>query len=877
MEENTIHSIMFNNNPHIKIALDSSFNVIESNPAACTFFGFETKEALHAGFSKRLAECIPPEQSNGVISSSFEDDLAKTVECGRLQFETELIVDGKLKVVAVDMMKVPLDDDFVIILFIVDTSLIHELDKEYKVSSEQNKSQLEKLELMMKAAKIGLWEVVVVTDDPLSTDNFFSYSDEFRRLLGFNDEKDFPNLHSSLYNAIHPEDRDRVMQKFAEHILNSTSDDYYDTEYRIMKKNGEYSYYRATGQVVRDSSGSPKRVTGALLDMDEIQSHIDEAERQRNEALAANASKSAFLSTISHEIRTPLNAILGITEIQLLSETISQDVREALEKIYSSGDMLLGIINDILDLSKIEAGKFDLIINKYETASLINDTTTLNMVRIGSKLIDFKLEINENVPANLLGDELRIRQILNNLLSNAFKYTDEGVVTLSINTEANKDNEDELMLIFTVSDTGQGMTKEQVAKLFDEYSQFNKEANRSIEGTGLGMSITTNLIEMMNGTISVESEVGKGSVFTVSIPQGIAGPALIGKELAENLKKFRTNIGLKINKGQIVREPMPYGSVLVVDDVETNIYVANGLLTPYQLNIDSATSGFEAIEKVKSGKVYDIIFMDHMMPKMDGIEAVKHLRDMGYKGTIVALTANAVAGQSNIFLEKGFDDFISKPIDIRQLNLVLNKLIRDKYSKEVIKEARAKHSTAPKAPAIQSSHTDIFKIFRRDALNCLTVLDGILENTSLSGEDILSYRIHVHGMVSVLANVGETDLSAAARKLEHLALDGNSEAILSETPAFIDSLRMFIQKLEKETDDQAQSVDVTEDTSFLKEKLLVIIDACEDWDKDVIKDTLSEIRSKKWSTETNNLLDDISSYLIHSDFDKITDAVKPLL
>ena len=873
MNDSRIFSIMFNHNPHIKIVLDSSFNVIESNPAACTFFGFDTKEELHAGFKERLAQYIPTHQSNGAVSTTLEEDLATTLELGRMEFETELLIDGEIKVVAVDMKSVPLDDDFVIIIFIVDTSLIHNLDKEYQVSSEQNRLQLEKLKLMMKAAKIGLWEVEVLDDDPLCPNNIFSYSDEFRQLLGYSDENDFPNLRSSLNDAIHPDDIERVMESFTEHVVNYG---FYDIEYRVMKKNGEYSFFRATGEVLRDSDGRAIRVVGALINMDEIQSHIDEAERQRNEALMANAAKSAFLSAMSHEIRTPLNAILGIAEIQLFNKTISPDTQEALEKIYTSGNMLLGIINDILDLSKIEAGKFEITVNNYETASLINDTATLNMVRIGSKLINFQLEIDENIPFNLLGDELRIRQILNNLLSNAFKYTTEGTVVLSFKVEESK-NDDELILVISVSDTGQGMTKEQVDKLFDEYSQFNKEANRSIEGTGLGMSITRNLLQLMNGDISVESEAGVGSVFTVYIPQGKVVSDPIGKELAENLKKFQANSITRINDGRIIREPMPYGSVLVVDDIETNLYVAKGLLVPYELNVDTATSGFEAIEKVKSGKVYDIIFMDHMMPEMDGVETVRRLREMGYKHTIVALTANVVSGQSNIFFENGFDDLISKPIDIRQMNHMLNKLIRDKHSEEEVLEARTKYSEAnAKTAAAPVLNPEIAKIFRRDVLACLDALERIVENSSLSDEDILSYRINVHGMVSVLANVGKTDLSAHAKKLESFAIDTNSEAILSETPAFINALKALVEETAEKTEDNSGDLheDIAEDTAFLHEKLLVITEACEDWDKEVIKDVLAEIRSKKWSNQTESLLDSISSHLLHSDFDGIADVIK---
>ena len=269
-----------------------------------------------------------------------------------------------------------------------------------------------------------------------------------------------------------------------------------------------------------------------------------------------------------------------------------------------------------------------------------------------------------------------MKQVLSNLLSNAFKYTDEGKVTLEIRTYDMPDCDSKFLLQMKVSDTGVGMTKQQIDKLFEEFSRFN-EANQ--DGIGLGMSITQSLVTHMGGELTVESESGKGSIFTVTLPQGkIHDAGCLGKEMVESLRQFRA-ISSRMDNTQFIREPMPYGKVLVVDDVEINIYVVMGLLVPYELQVDDASNGLEAIEKIKSGNEYDIIFMDHMMPEMDGIEATKVIRDMGYTKPIVALTANAVTGQVEVFLNNGFDDFISKPIDVRSMDLILNKLIRDKH------------------------------------------------------------------------------------------------------------------------------------------------------------------------------------------------------
>ena len=428
--------------------------------------------------------------------------------------------------------------------------------------------------------------------------------------------------------------------------------------------------------ILKDINGETAGYIEVVQDITQMEAL---AQRQM-EAETVSKAKSAFLATMSHEIRTPLNAIMGIADIHIQDKTLSQDTRDALIKIHSSGDLLLHIINDVLDLSKIEAGKLELIPVNYDVPSLINDIIHLNITRLINKPVDFELHVDENVPAELFGDELRIKQILNNLLSNAFKYTDHGKVLLTVDAEIHGDGASrDVTLIFNVIDTGQGLTQDEISDMFNEYTRFNLETNRTTEGTGLGMSITKHIIRLMDGEIYVKSKPGKGSTFTVRLPQQYVDSRVVGAEAADKLRQFRFESSPMLKKAQIKREPMPYGSVLVVDDVDTNLYVARGLLEPYELKIEMAASGFEAIEKIKAGNVYDIIFMDHMMPKMDGIEAAKRIRAMGYARPIVALTANAIRGQAELFLQSGFNDYISKPIDIRQLNIVLNELIRDKH------------------------------------------------------------------------------------------------------------------------------------------------------------------------------------------------------
>ena len=589
--------------------------------------------------------------------------------------------------------------------------------------------------------------------------------------------------------------------------------------------------------------------------------------------------KSNFLATMSHEIRTPLNAILGMTEIQMQNISHPPSTSEAFIKINNSGNLLLSIINDILDLSKIEAGKLEIVPVKYEVSSLINDIIQLNYIRYESKPIEFVIDIDENIPSVLMGDELRIKQILNNLLSNAFKYTDRGEVTLNVNAECVGRGGGAVIitLIFQVTDTGHGMTPDQVSRLFDEYIRFNLEANRTTEGAGLGMTITRNLVNLMYGKINVKSAIGEGTTVTVRLPQktdGIGISGIIGKEVAGNLKQFKLGNTIQLKKTHINHEYMPYGRVLIVDDVETNLYVAKGLMAPYGLQIDLVSSGFEAIDKIKEGTEYDIIFMDHMMPRMDGIETTKQLRNSGYTAPIVALTANAISGQAEMFLKNGFDDFISKPIDIRQLNASLNRLIRDKQSSETLENARNEKLKRDDKKEIISGYkqvdSQLEEIFSRDAKKAIDSIKTSMNKNLNDQNDLQMYIINVHAMKSALANISENALSNTALRLEQAGREKNINVILTETGDFLNKLNDVINEIKRKTKDNVNTEDSKDSLADLQEKLNIIKEACSMMDKKTAKNALNQLREKQWSNETWDILNLISEHLLHSEFDEVS-------
>ena len=439
----------------------------------------------------------------------------------------------------------------------------------------------------------------------------------------------------------------------------------------IFLVNGKDSYCRLDTSDVYDKYGAVLYNMIFISDMTQTMRTMENMENSRKDAEEANIAKSNFLANMSHEIRTPMNAIIGITDILLQENSIDNDVRESLEKIKDASDGLLVIINDILDISKIESGKYELVEEKYDIPSLINDVTNIISVKLQETAVELDVDVDDDIPVELYGDETKVRQILLNILGNSVKFTTKG--SIGIRAYCEKGN-DICKLMFDISDTGIGIKDKDIGLIFGEFSQVDTRKNRKIQGSGLGLAISKRLAELMGGDITVESTYGEGSTFHITLTQKISNETVIGEKVANTLKNLEYKRTKHNDEFDVVSKKSK--RILVVDDMPVNILVTKGLLKPYEVMVDEALSGQEAIEKIQEND-YDLVFMDHMMPEMDGVDATRIIRELPgdkYRNLIiVALTANSIADARDMLINSGMDDFLAKPVNKAELNEIINK------------------------------------------------------------------------------------------------------------------------------------------------------------------------------------------------------------
>ena len=524
-------------------------------------------------------------------------------------------------------------------------------------------------------------------------------------------------------------------------------------------------------------------------------------------AESANHAKSDFLANMSHEIRTPINAVLGMNEMILREDRRAlntddknidcETAKDALKNIgvyaadvENAGHNLLALVNDILDFSKIEAGRLDLVEAPYKLTSILNNLSNMVLFKAQDKGLNFIIDVDETLPNELLGDEMRVKQILTNILNNAVKYTEKGHVKLSIKGE--KQNDDKILLTVEVEDTGIGIKEQDRAKLFKQFQRLEMEKNSTVEGTGLGLVITQRLLEMMGGSIYVESEYGKGSVFTVQIPQKIVSENAVG----DFQERFKANV----MEAKTYRESFRASSahILIVDDTRINLTVATNLLKNTGIQIDTATGGAQAVNMAEKN-LYDVILMDQRMPEMDGTEALHRIRATeGGKSKdmpVICLTADAVVGAKERYLAEGFSDYLTKPIDSYELEKMLIKHLPVKKVEMVREEKEAAPAPAPSASkeadftALKDAGIDSstgLKFCQNEESFYRTVLIEFAQVSKEKSADLQkafdekdwkNYEVHVHSLKSTSKMIGAKDLSTLAASLEAAAVSADSGAI----------------------------------------------------------------------------------------------------
>ena len=394
--------------------------------------------------------------------------------------------------------------------------------------------------------------------------------------------------------------------------------------------------------------------------------------REREQAIYANQAKSTFLANMSHEIRTPINGVLGMN-VLVIRECQDEKIKSYAYQIQDSGQVLLSLVNDILDFSKIESGKMEIIPVEYRMCSVLNDLISMVKVRAEKKNLTLQLKIQETIPDGLYGDEVRLRQVIMNVLTNAVKYTDKGQITLEVSGESV--GKDEIELRVRVADTGKGIKEEDKEKLFTAFERLEEKDNRNIEGTGLGLALSQRILNRMGSKLEVESVYGEGSVFFFTVRQGVRDNTPIG----DFQQKYKQSLGKR--KAYQASFAAPQACILAVDDNSVNLKVLTGLLRSTQMQIDTASSGAQCLEMVRK-KSYHLVLLDHLMPEMDGIETLRKMRETGLEVPVIALTANAIAGARETYIQAGFQDYLSKPLNAGDLEAMVRKYLPEELIRQ---------------------------------------------------------------------------------------------------------------------------------------------------------------------------------------------------
>lgn len=605
------------------------------------------------------------------------------------------------------------------------------------------------------------------------------------------------------------------VQLFPE-VINASSISTYPEMMRLFTDEEYVSEALSKIYEVRQEAIVEENVQGKFVWLVDVTGHYKTNKKLtelKEMADAANKAKSNFLANMSHEIRTPINTVLGMDEI-ILREATDVQIKGYAENIRDAGTTLLSLVNDLLDFSKIECGKMEILPVEYEIANVLTEVINMIEIKAANKKLEFKAIVAEDMPYLLFGDEIRLKQVITNLLTNAVKYTEEGSVILKVDWKEAGDSS--VSLIVSVIDTGIGIKEEDLSRLFVSFERIEEKRNRNIEGTGLGISITKELLELMNSSLNVRSEYGVGSTFSFTLKQGIRDRKPIGK--------FREKYAYSNEKSKKYRTTFvaPNAKILVVDDNAMNLSVVEGLLKNTTIQVDCANSGAAALELCKDLK-YDIIFMDHMMPYMDGIETLKNIKadteGPNIDTPVIVLTANAVSGAKEMYLQEGFVDYMSKPIQGKRLEeKIVEYLPEDKYVMIEYDEMEKKlYQNLWKAVADDIMSEYEFKILdiplaveaAEGDKDCVIFLfesfrDNVEKNkadivSSYEKDDFANYTIFVHALKSTSKMIGAQNLSEMARKMEESGKAGdfdyikeNYDAMITEYDAVVEEIKDYL-------------------------------------------------------------------------------------
>ena len=1015
---NTNRTVL-DSNPFNSVMFSEDGRIIDCNPSAREFFRLNESEDINKSFYDSLRLMIPQYQPNGRTSLPFSERLKTAFDEGYCEFETALIVSDKSIYFNTIMKRITYKNRNAVISYMFDLTAVKEVQHDLKYhdsllealgsvanllltadAQELEKTLYPALGFIGRAAlvdRVYVWKNHIGEDKRMYTSQLYEWSPDAEPQQGSQ------LVLNVVYDDVVPSWKDTLQKGIS---INALVANMTPQEQAQLSPQGVVSvllvpiflqrkFWGFIGfddchkkRVFSSVEESVLRICGFMVMVinDAIQNEMAmNLLAEKEAALVSSQVKSNFLTNMSHEIRTPMNAILGMTEL-ILHENISDTVLGHATDIRNACSGLLEIINDILDISKIEAGKLAIIPARYQVSSLLMDVINIAKIRADKKAIPFIVNLDAHLPCELYGDELRIKQILVNLLNNAIKFTHKGQISLSVNSV---EKNGVCQITFSVSDTGIGIKQKDMQNIFVLFQQVDTKKNRNIEGTGLGLSISKQLAEMMDGSIEIESEYGVGSTFTAVIRQDVASSQPIAalkypnknsvlvyenrstylksilnaldslgcqykicanqSEMYERLDDFKCGYifvsSLYVNKIRAVasqkqpnalivvlnaegssyaKESMisinmpihcmqianilndeyvsyenrqsdmrgvnitaPEAKVLIVDDNIVNLKVGAGLLSLYQIKPDTASSGARAIEMVCETD-YDLIFMDHMMPEMDGIDTTVAIRKLGEKFTllpIIALTANAISGVKEMFKAEGLDDFLAKPIELSQLGTMLKKwLPKDKQRIRAKDNAlEAAHLNIPGVDTrkgIRNSggnldyYHDILAIYAADSENRLAEIAKYHKESNIK-----ALTICVHALKSAAASIGAEDASRMAAELESASRIGDAPYVDANLKLFVDTfstlmydIRGYLKTLRK----KAIIPNKSADTDVLKNALIEISQHMENVDIDAVESVLNELYTYRWDGNTFSWISRIKDGIGTFDYDGIESAVAGL-